>query len=460
MTFRHRFLFFIIMVFFITVTTLMTVSTGSARQNEVQLTKSGGVYEVPVVLNGVLAIRMILDSGASDVSLSPDIAMTLYKTNTIAESDWLPGAYYTFADGSSAKSFRFRMRSLMIGDVELTNVACSISNSIHAPMLLGQTALQKLGKYSIDTERMVLIFGESDATDHDTVKISKVHPDYKKYWADGSLQAWIREQPESTRKEMQRVYEKGNAKEVINLLTRFKKFLDSPEGLYLKASDQNISSTVAIDYLTKAINEKPDYAEAYESRATAYSFIGKHELALEDYNKSVNLKPTSKLFIKRAETYSNLGRYEKAVEDYTSVISLEPDNAYQHYRMRGETYIELGEHQRALDDFTRCFSLKPKTASVDYELYLARGRVYSKTEQYERAIEDYNKSINLEPSATAYRNRGIAYLNMGENHERGCSDVREACHMGLCKTLDELLKKKICPCEKEDWLKGRSICKM
>jgi tetratricopeptide (TPR) repeat protein len=423
MKFRHRFLLFIIMVFFFTVTTLMTVSSGDAMQNEVNLTKSGGVFEVPVILNGVLAIRLILDSGAADVSISADVALTLYKTKTITEDDWLPGGYYQFADGSTAKSYRFRLKSLKIGNEELTNVACGISSSIHAPMLLGQSALQRLGKYSIDSERMILTFGEPDANDHETIKISKAHPDYKKYWEDGSLQAWIREQPDSTRKEMQRVYEKGNAKEVINLLTRFKKFLNSPEGLYLKANDHNISSTTAIDYLTKAINERPDYADAYESRAVAYSFIGQYQLAIEDYNKSINLKPASKLFRKRAEAYSSLGRYENAIEDYTLVISLEPDNAYQYYRIRGETYIELGEYQRALEDFNRCFSQKPKTASVDYELYLDRGRVYAKTEQYERAIEDYDKSISLEPSATAYRNRGIAYLNMGKNQERGCSDV-------------------------------------
>jgi tetratricopeptide (TPR) repeat protein len=230
--------------------------------------------------------------------------------------------------------------------------------------------------------------------------------------------------------------------------------------LYLKANDRNLPSTATIDYLNKAINQKPDYADAYESRAAAYSLIGQHERAIEDYSKSINLKPTSKLYKKRAEAYSSVGRYENAIEDYNLIISLDPDNAYPYYRTRGEVYIEIGEYNRALEDFNQCFRLKPRTASADYELHLDMGRVYAKTEKYELAIENYNKSISMEPSAIAYRNRGIAYLNMGKNKEQGCNDVREACRMGLCKTLDELLKKKICPCEKEDWLKGRSTCKM
>ncbi|NLN38723.1 MAG: hypothetical protein GX155_03920 [Smithella sp.] len=124
--------------------------------NDVKLIKRGGVYEVPVVLNNVLYLYLILDSGAADVSISPDVALTLIKTKTIRKQDWLKGAHYKFADGSTAKSERFNLRSLKIGNMELKNVTCSISNSIDAPMLLGQSALKKLGKYSIDYKKNIL----------------------------------------------------------------------------------------------------------------------------------------------------------------------------------------------------------------------------------------------------------------------------------------------------------------
>mgnify|MGYP003808733201 FL=1 len=153
---HHRFLHSLIKAFFIMATSLLMVSSSFAMKNEISLTKTGGVYEVPVVLNGVLAIRLILDSGAADVSISPDVALTLYKAKTISEDDLLPGQYYQFANGSTVKSYRFRLRSLTIGDMELHDIACSISSSIRAPMLLGQSALQRLGRYSIDTDRMVL----------------------------------------------------------------------------------------------------------------------------------------------------------------------------------------------------------------------------------------------------------------------------------------------------------------
>jgi len=125
--------------------------------NIVKVKKSNGVYSVPVELNGVLKIDFIFDSGASDVSISPDVALTLLRTGTIKKEDWLEGAYYKFADGSTAKSKRFKLSSLKVGNKIIRNVTCSISNSIDAPMLLGQSVLSKFGKYTFDNINQKLI---------------------------------------------------------------------------------------------------------------------------------------------------------------------------------------------------------------------------------------------------------------------------------------------------------------
>ena len=76
----------------------------TSKLNTIKLKSNYGVFSVPVELNGVLKIDFIFDSGASDISISPDIALTLLKAGTIKKEDWLPGAYYSFADGSTAKS--------------------------------------------------------------------------------------------------------------------------------------------------------------------------------------------------------------------------------------------------------------------------------------------------------------------------------------------------------------------
>ena len=128
----------------------------------IELKKSGGVYEIPVMLNDVLKINLIFDSGAADVSISPDVALTLIKTGTITAEDWLSGNYYQLGDGSVVKSERFILRSVQVGNHIVMNVRCSISKSIKAPMLLGQSVLERLGKYTVDYEKGVVIFEGED----------------------------------------------------------------------------------------------------------------------------------------------------------------------------------------------------------------------------------------------------------------------------------------------------------
>ena len=66
---------------------------------DISLIKRGGVYTLPVEVNGVITLNFILDTGASEVNISADVALTLYRTGTIQDTDFLPGQIYTLADG-------------------------------------------------------------------------------------------------------------------------------------------------------------------------------------------------------------------------------------------------------------------------------------------------------------------------------------------------------------------------
>src|SRR5215472_11728564 len=108
----------------------------------IPLIKKGGVYEVPVEVNGVITLNFILDTGASEVNIPADVALTLYRAGTIKDADFLPGQTYRLADGSTVKSSRFILKSLKIGKSRVTNVPASIGN-ISSSLLLGQSFLEK-----------------------------------------------------------------------------------------------------------------------------------------------------------------------------------------------------------------------------------------------------------------------------------------------------------------------------
>ena len=85
------------------------------------------------------------------------MALTLIRTGTIQSNDFIGTQVYSFADGSTAKSDVFILHEIKIGNYLIKNVTASISNSINAPMLLGQSVLQRLGKFSVDNNNHTLI---------------------------------------------------------------------------------------------------------------------------------------------------------------------------------------------------------------------------------------------------------------------------------------------------------------
>src|SRR6266851_6480569 len=124
----------------------------------IPLIKKGGVYTLPVEVNGVITLNFVLDTGASEVNIPAEVALTLYHAGTIRDTDFLPGQTYTLADGSTLNSARFLLRSLKIGNHRMTNVPASIG-PVLSPLLLGQSFLERLGTWGLDSQKQVLTTG-------------------------------------------------------------------------------------------------------------------------------------------------------------------------------------------------------------------------------------------------------------------------------------------------------------
>ncbi len=127
---------------------------GSATQ--VQMNLDGGVYVVPVRFNEAITLNAVVDSGATDVSVPADVVMTLVRTGTITDDDFLGEQTYRLADGSQVPSQRFRLRSLKVGDIAIENVEASIAD-VKATILLGQSFLGRFHSWSVDNNRHLLI---------------------------------------------------------------------------------------------------------------------------------------------------------------------------------------------------------------------------------------------------------------------------------------------------------------
>ena len=68
----------------------------------------------------------------------------------MSEEDIEGQAYYGIADGSVAVGTVINLRSVEIGDRVLYNVKATVVDNVEAPLLLGQSALARFGKVSIN----------------------------------------------------------------------------------------------------------------------------------------------------------------------------------------------------------------------------------------------------------------------------------------------------------------------
>ncbi len=122
----------------------------------VNLIQEDGVQKIPLQINGTITLKFTVDSGASDVVIPKDVFLTLIRAGTIKGGDFLPGKTYELADGSTVKSDRFVIRSLIIGGVTITDVEACIGG-LKAQLLLGQSFLSKFKEWKIDNTKSQIL---------------------------------------------------------------------------------------------------------------------------------------------------------------------------------------------------------------------------------------------------------------------------------------------------------------
>lgn len=122
---------------------------------EVPFSKEGNVCKVKCSINN-LPLHFIFDTGASDVSISSVEATFMMKNDYLNPTDVIGRQNYMTADGNISEGTVINLRNVNFGGLSLDNVRASVVNNQSAPLLLGQSVLNKLGNIEIDNEKRVL----------------------------------------------------------------------------------------------------------------------------------------------------------------------------------------------------------------------------------------------------------------------------------------------------------------
>lgn len=121
----------------------------------IPFTRENGICKVPCTINS-LPLHFVFDTGASDISISSVEASFMLKNGYLKPVDLGGKEYYSTASGEIAEGTRIRLREVDFGGLKLQNVKASVIKNQQAPLLLGQTILERLGKIEIDNTNKLL----------------------------------------------------------------------------------------------------------------------------------------------------------------------------------------------------------------------------------------------------------------------------------------------------------------
>ncbi len=127
------------------------------KTTTVKMQKRNGVYQIPVTINGS-EMFFIFDTRAGMISISTVEATFLYKQGKLADDDMLGKADFLDANGNITSDVIIRLKEVTIGNRTIHNIEASVVGNTKAPLLFGQSALEKFGKISIDYNKGEISF--------------------------------------------------------------------------------------------------------------------------------------------------------------------------------------------------------------------------------------------------------------------------------------------------------------
>lgn len=311
-------------------------------QVKITMERHGNVYYVPGKVNG-LSMKFIFDTGASNVCISLTEAIFMLKNGYIKEADIGEKGYTQIADGNIVENTKVILRNIEIGGVTINDVAAVITNSLDAPLLLGQSAIQKLGPIQLDGNTLVIAHGKNFPSEEMAIKLYK------------------------------QAYQQVEAK------------------AYNKAIESSLEGI-------KNTNDTKLLASLYDNLGTAYYLNGDKEKAIESLNHALENDMNNVQARYNLGVYSyEMGLQGQALRAFKLVTSNPNSNNTDYlpaaFAYLGEIQGLQGCYKEGEENFLKSIQLHPSSMA-----YLGLADLYGAKNDFAKAAEYYKKGIEYEPN--------------------------------------------------------------
>ena len=164
---------------------------------------------------------------------------------------------------------------------------------------------------------------------------------------------------------------------------------------------------LALDDFNRAVQLFPEYAAVYNNRGNTLLALGVPREAIKDFDRAILLAPGyAAAFNTRAGAALRLGQNADAIRDFTKAIELTPASPAP-LSGRGRVYLAEARPHAAMRDFSRALQSDARFSAG----YRARAEAKMDIERYEEAVEDLSRAIAFEPgNPEVLTLRGQAYL--------------------------------------------------
>jgi tetratricopeptide (TPR) repeat protein len=157
--------------------------------------------------------------------------------------------------------------------------------------------------------------------------------------------------------------------------------------------------------------------EAYRYRAIAYVKLKRYNLALRNYNITIQHSPlNADYFYERGIIYLFSSRFEAALKDFSNCLIMNPDYASA-YSSRARILYRKGLYQKALKDIQTAIEIQSKNSDYLHN----RAVILTALGHFSEAIKDYKTVIKLNPkSGGSYNNLAWILSTVKDPAYRDC----------------------------------------
>lgn len=279
-------------------------------QKVITLAKQNGVYTIPCSINGVKR-SLVFDTGASSVTISMDFANMLFREGKLTDSDIKGFGKSQTASGHIVDNMALVIKDIEISGLHLKNVDAVVIKGQNVPLLLGLSAIQKLGRVTLSGNKLII-----DSSILEDTKIGKIRRQISNLIGNSKFSEAI---PLLKRIESQEAVEETD---IYNLAL-----------CYCYSKDYNKTLMYSQQWMgTYGDIKSPHEPEVCYFMGTAYMGLKSHYEADKWFSKAIRLVSTDAIELTNIEDAYTLTYY---------------------YNQKGLNYLEA----RAYENCVECFDI-------------------------------------------------------------------------------------------------------